>query len=504
MSQRAASKIQPIIQDKPIPAWPGWLTAFALAGVVYVLTASRGAQWQDSGSQILRIVTGTLAEPRGLALVHPLHHWLGRLAVYFGPSRPSLSITLLSGLAAAVAVANVYGCVLTLTRRRTAAALAAASLAVAHTFWQLATLTETYTLTTALLSGECWCLVYYSITRRRSALWGLFLLNGLGIANHMQAVLMLPVLVFVLIHELRKKRAATLDAVIAIALWLICSLPYTVLVVSTWLRSGDLSGTMCSALFGEYYVHEVLSVSPSARGLLVVFAFVTLCFPNLTLPAAGYGLVCLRRLSIPVMARRGLVTALLLHAVFALRYNVVDQHMFMLPTYVLMSIFCGVGYAAAMQSWPKTRLRVAVSAAVAMLVLTPVWYRAVPGVARERNVLRGVERNKPYRDDYVYLFTPWSFVERSADRMGRHAVELAGEDGIILVEDSMAEPAIRYRVFRDERERIGVTRDPMADEVLAALAANRAVVLVPLNRDQPQLRIPGRTWERVGDLYVAR
>ena len=142
--------------------WRGWLVAFALAAALYAATANRGAQWQDSGYHILRVVTHESLNPLGLALSHPLHHWLGRAVVSAGVFEPAFAITLLSALAAAVTVANVYGCVKTLTRHTLASALAAASLLFAHTFWQLATVVESYTLTAALLSGEIWCLCAYA------------------------------------------------------------------------------------------------------------------------------------------------------------------------------------------------------------------------------------------------------------------------------------------------------------------------------------------------------
>ena len=91
--------------------WGGWLAVLVVCLVLYCLTANRGAQWQDSGSHILRAVTGELIHPLGLALSHPLHHYLARLATLAPGLDPCLAITLISSLAAAVAVANTCGCV---------------------------------------------------------------------------------------------------------------------------------------------------------------------------------------------------------------------------------------------------------------------------------------------------------------------------------------------------------------------------------------------------------
>jgi hypothetical protein len=117
-------------------------------------------------------------------------------------------------------------------------------------------------------------------------------------------------------------------------------------------------------------------------------------------------------------------------------------------------------------------------------------------------VLASVERHKPYRDDYVYLFTPWSIVERSADRMSREAVALAGADGIIIVEDRMAEFAIRYQALRADYDELRIVSGLPAEAAREAIDAHRPVVLVPANTEAPRTEPPVGTWLRVGDLYL--
>lgn len=501
MSQPALPVTGSASRVEPSSPWPGWLGIFVLAFVLYAATANRGVQWQDSGSHILRVVTSELVHPLGLALSHPLHHWLGRLVVSFDLLEPCFAITLLSALAAAVAVANVYGCVLVLTSRRPAALLAAGSLAVAHTFWQMATLTETYTLVAALLAAECWCLSAYARRPRRGFLWMAVLFNGLGIANHMLASLTTPVLIVVVFQAVRSREVRGRDALVAIGAWLVGSFPYTALVVAESVRTGDFSATLHSALFGVSFAGEVLNTKLSLRMLLIGAGFVALNFPSLLLPLAIYGIFRARRLGVRRLARLFLLAGLMLHVYFVARFRVLDQHMFLLPTYVLLSIFGGIGIAGVL-CWPGARKRrVLLGIATALLALTPLWYAFVPGVARRFDVLRSVARNKPYRDDYVYVFTPWSVVERSAEKMSRHALELAGEDGLILVEDAMACFAIRYQALRSGMKDLQITQDAAPEAVAQAAAAGRAVVLVPANVDALRTDPPVGSWKRVGDLY---
>ncbi|MCP4251373.1 MAG: DUF2723 domain-containing protein [bacterium] len=489
----------------PLDRLPGagffWLLLFVAFLSLYTATASTGIQWQDSGSHILRIFTGQSDNERGLALVHPLHHWLGRLVVWPDVLEPARAITLISALAGAFAVANVFGCVMTLTRRWQAAVLAAVGFGLAHTPWQLATLTETYTLGAALLAGECWCLARYARSGSSGNLVTAMLLNGLGIANHLLAGLTTPVLVVVLIHELRRGRLPLRPVILAAALWLLGSLPYSGLVVATAIETGDVGGTLHSALFGRSYADEVLNLTPSFSGLLVSAAFVCLNFPNLMLPAAVYGLT--RRMEhIGPIVRRALLAGLVIHFLFVLRYDIVDQHTFFMPTYVFLAIFAGLGFSAVL-SWPDLkRGRHVLAAAAVMLAGTPGVYFVASPIARRMHLLGTRVHNKPYRDDYLYLFIPWSVADRSADRMSRLAVELGGEDGLIIVEDGMAEFAVRYRAKRSRRPGLDIARRPTPDEIDAAIKAGRPVVLVPARRDQPRTDLPYGSWKRVGHLYV--
>jgi len=479
-----------------------WFALFTAGFALYAATANRGAQWQDSGNHILRVLTHEPVNPLGLALSHPLHHWLGRFAVSLNLLEPCFAITLVSALAAAIGVANTFGCVVALTRQWPAALFSALSLAVAHTFWQMATLAETYTLAAALLSGECWCLILYAKTRRPVYLWGALLLNGLGVSNHLLAALSTPVLVVVALYGARTKAIRIRDVASAVGLWMLGAAPYGLMVLHELIRSSDLGGTLHSALFGHGYRDEVLNTTFAARKMLISAAFVLLNFPNLLLPVAAYGIIRSTRSISSSLVRRALLAGLAIHAVFVLRYPIVDQHTFFLPMYVLGSIFGGVGYAA-ICGWRRAGNRVLVlTAAWGTLGLTPVLYAVSPDWAKRCGVLESVEHHKPYRDDYVYIFTPWSIVERSAERMSREAVALAGADGIIVVEAWSDEFAVRYQAFRADYDELLIVNILTAATVNDAVDAHRSVVLVPANRELPRTEPPVGAWHRVGDLYL--
>ncbi|MHC4443236.1 MAG: protein O-mannosyl-transferase family [Planctomycetota bacterium] len=486
----------------------GWLALFLACLILYSLTANRGPQWQDSGQHIIRIVTGELANTRGLALTHPLHYWLGRLALAPGILEPCLAVTLVSAFAAALAVANVFGCALSLTNKPAAALFAAGSLAVACTFWQLATLTETYTLTAALLAAECWCLTAFAKYQRRSFLWAMLFCNGLGIANHMLASLTTPVLAVVVIYALLRKRINFTDLVIAVLIWLAGTLPYSALVLAEMINSNEVVGTIQSALFGrtaggQSYAGNVLNVGISMRLLAVSLAFVLYNFPNLLLPAALYGMARVRRLHVPTLARRALWAGLIIHACFVLRYNIVDQHTFFLPLYVFLALFAAVGAAALFQWLPSKRRQRIKTLSLVLLLATPVFYWLGPVAARHYNLLEKFARNKPYRDDYTYLLVPWSIAEKSADILSTEAMRLAGPQGTIVLEDNMARFALEYQKnIQQDRSRVEIITKDFSEPIQQAVKQKRPVVLVPLNANQPQTTTPKGNWQPHGDLYM--
>jgi hypothetical protein len=261
---------------------------------------------------------------------------------------------------------------------------------------------------------------------------------------------------------------------------------------------------------GGRYGHNVLNFHPSLRILAVSVGFAALCFPNLLIPAALTGLARARAVGIEPAIRRALLAGLLIHAAFVCRYNVIDQHTFFLPTYVLLAVFGGIGGAYVLR-WPARQSAPLAAIGVILLASTPALYALTPSVARHFDVLRDLARHKPYRDDYVYLLSPWGSADRSAQVMSEAAVRLAGAGGLILVEDPMAAPAIKYAALRCGL--VGLEVGSLPPPVPASLAkrqrvlreaaeaaTGRAVVLVPASLDDP---LPdGLTLRREGDLFV--
>jgi len=454
------------------------------AFLLYVLTGSRTIQWQDSGQFTLRIGLGRMENDWGLAMVHPLHYMLGRLAILIFPGNVPWAVTGVSALGGALSVGLVTGTVRKLTDQTAPALFAGLTLMLAHSFWRFSGLPEVYTLSAALLMLQI--LLWVRLRESGNPVYWICLLgaNGLSWANHNLALLELAVLAPVFLHEIIKKRVPVRVILPGVAFWMIGSLPYTALIVLHMAASGSFWPVVQSALFGHHFAEKVLNLNPVSVYLLVTCLFTLLSFPSLALPLAVYGgKKRWNRLAVPL-------ALLALHLLFVLRYNVIDQYTFLLPAMAVFALLAGLGYDA-VTSAPLRRL------AWGLLLAQPFLYGIAPTLARHAGVLGSFARDKPYRDDADYLLHPWTHRENSAAKLAQNAVSAATPGSLLVVEDSMALYAVEWQLHvRGMRDRVEVLRPADKERILGALAAGEPVIRVPARAGSAPAE-----WESVGEVW---
>lgn len=481
-----------------------WLAGFLVALCLYTLTAARTIQWQDSGYWVVRVLTGELRNNLGLALSHPLPYGLMWLAQRILPLEPPHAMALVSALFGAITIANVAAIIHQFTARCLPAILAAAGLLVAHTHWKLSTIPESYTLAAALLSAEVWLILLYTRSRRPRWLVALFATNGLAFANHNLALLSLPVIGLILIHQIRHRYVSQRIFTLCLAFWIIGASPYLWLILDEILITGKITSSIASALFGKNFGGAVAGRGLVLRYTAATLLFTAISFPNLLLPAALAGIARSTKMGIPLLAVRALLATLAIHLIFVLRYAVVDQYMFILPAYALIAILAGFGFAHIQSHCPPRPRRILLTSAATLVALTPLLYLVLPDLLRSANILGQSARNKPYRDDYAYLFIPWGIAETSADRLSRHAATLAGDDALILVQDSMAAFAIRYQLLKNNKPDVDIIISSSDPKLQNTLQARRKIVFAPASTHNPPPALPGITWRPDGPLYVSK
>jgi hypothetical protein len=189
------------------------------AGCVYVATAARDIVVGDSGEFLSAAATLGVAHPSGYPLLVLLGHAFSWLPI--GPV--AFRINLVAVVCGAVTVGLIFSLARTLGVGLLPAAIAAFLLAFNPLFWEWSLAVEAFPLNNALAAALMYCLVRWeSEPKRTGFLVTAALCGGLGVANHLTIIFLIP---FVLVVMWRRRgyvgARALVACVAAIALGLV-------------------------------------------------------------------------------------------------------------------------------------------------------------------------------------------------------------------------------------------------------------------------------------------
>lgn len=453
-----------------------------MAAILYGISCAPGAVWQDSGLIQYRIWHHDIEGRLGLALSHPLYYLIaigvGRIPLgEFGHR-----VNLVSALAGAFAVANLFLLVRLWLGRAFPAVIAAATLALSHTFWWHASIAETYTLWAALFLGELICLLQYTRTGKPAYLYLLGLLNGMAVAVHMLGSIPLACYAVFVVILLAKKAIRPRHAAIVVLLWVVGALPYEVLMVRDIVRSGDVVATLASAAFGQRWRADVLNTSLSWKIVRENILLAVLNFPTLNALLFFAGCYGLRRMR-PAAFRNVVLALLGLFLLFAFRYTVPDRYAFFIPFYCLVAAVIGLGTHEILS---RVRNR-AVPFLIAAFSLLPVGVYAVAPELAERAKLRiGTRQDIFYRDDYEYFLCPWKTGCTGAERFATEALETAENNAIVWADITTVAPLLYVQEVKGLRPDVKIVSGiactegapAVNEQTIAALLAERPIYVV--------------------------
>jgi hypothetical protein len=120
-----------------------YAAVLCVALALYIVSCAPGVLWQDSGLIQYRILHNDIEGFLGLAISHPLFYIIAIGAKYIPLGEFAHRINLVSSIAAAVAVANMFLLVRLWLGRNFPAVVAALTLALSHTFWRHGSIIET-------------------------------------------------------------------------------------------------------------------------------------------------------------------------------------------------------------------------------------------------------------------------------------------------------------------------------------------------------------------------
>ena len=480
-----------------------------LAGclVLYVVTCSPGLLWQDSGMFQYRVWQQDIEGRLGLALAHPLYVLIGIVVKYIPLGGFVFRVNLISAVAGAFTVANVFLLLRLWLGKLAPAVIGALNLAFSWTIWQHACIAEVYTLYTALFVAELVVLLQYFRNGKSGYLVWLGLLNGLAIANHMWAIIPLACYVVLLAALVGKKKVAWRVVAAAGGLWLIGASPYLYLIGKDIIVGGDGAATIRSALFGGSWAQGVLNTQLTWRVIKENVMFIIYSFPTPNILLFFVGLVLLRKLA-PSRGFGwvlGILTGLFL--VFAFRYDVPDRYAFFMPFYCLVAVLIGVGAHGLLQ---VKRCRILAGIIMGLTLLNLPVYAMTPSIAKERFPVLSERRQIPYRDSYKWFLQPWRCGYRGCEAFAEEALATVERDGVIYADGTTVYPLWFHQQLNDRRRdvvivsghgsfnNLGVYGEAAARELLA----ERAVYVVsPLRGYCPDFLLEEYGSAKVGVLY---
>ncbi|UCD52817.1 MAG: DUF2723 domain-containing protein [Phycisphaerales bacterium] len=416
----------------------------------------------------------------GLALAHPLYYVIAIGAKALPIGTFAHRVNLVSAVAGAVAVANVYLLARVWLGRHFPAVIAALTLAISHTFWRHASIAETYTLWTALFLVELIMLLQYSRTRRVGYLYLLGLVNGLAIAVHLLAVIATFCYATLVVILLAKKAIRWKHAALAALLCLVGALPYEFLIVKQIFHSGEVLATLASAAFGDRWQGAVLNTDLPWHIVKENVSLLALNFPTPNLLLFFAGLIALRKGPSTALFRCVVTLLMVLFFIFAFRYAVADRYAFFIPFYAIGSLLVGLGAHTVQERAPHKAALLLISG---FSLLPIAVYAVAPDLARRANLAPATRGDVPYRDDMVYFLQPWKTGYTGAERFAREALEAVPVDAVIYADTTTVAPLLHAQEVQGQRPDVwiitGLVRSagapPYGEEAFAHFIANHLV-----------------------------
>ena len=444
-----------------------YLAVLALAAAFYVISCAPGSLWQDSGMFQYRVWHNDIKGGLGLALAHPLYHIIGAGVKYIPIGEFGYRVNVISAVSAAIAIANLFLLLRLWVGRNLPAAIGAITLAFSWTFWQHASIAEVYTLYAALFTAELIFLSQYLKTKRIGYLYLLGLFNGLAIANHMWGTIPFACYVVFLATLPEKRRINFKNIAVITLLWIVGAGPYEYLIVAEIIRTGDITGTLYSTLFGNSWSGAVFNTSITLRIVLENIFFLIYNFPTPNILFLFIGIFGLYKVSGDKRFAHIMLVLLILFFVFAFRYTVPDRYAFFIPFYCLASVLIGVGIDLFV-TWPRRRI---LTCLVFVLALLPIpVYIIAPAAAQKMQFNLSTRADVPYRNDYVWFLRPWKTGYRGAEKFADEVFKELGPDAVVYADNTMVYPLLYMQQVRGKRADIKIISEIVSSHRTPTLA----------------------------------
>jgi hypothetical protein len=371
---------------------------------------------------------------------HPLYVILGHSLVRLLPDVHALwLVNVISAIFGAGTIALFYLLCFRHTKTHTASLLAAAALTLSHTFWWHAVTPEVYTLFTFLLLLALILFDIFEQNGRFRYLLASAFVMGLGIANHLLAVLAVPALLLYLLLAHKSPRAYLSN--FRQLFWLAAAflaglLPYLVQ-FARLLRTFSLAEVMGTAV-GTTFLQGSLTFEPAAL-LQSAAAYLVLLIYQFLLLGLFLGVIGWwnGRHSYPALWNKALALYLV-YLIFGLVYRVSDQFAFLMAAHIFWAVAIAMGIAKLESiTWPDRRRALTAVLTIAML-MTPLLYDIAPDLLRTVGVSEedfGVPQiGTGVRDGLAYYANPNKNGDITAYEFGRETLVNLPREAVVIAQ----------------------------------------------------------------------
>jgi len=340
------------------------------------------------------------------------------------------------------------------------AALAGAlSLLFSHHFWLESNLGEVYTLHFFIVSVLIYNIVQWADTHKDRYLYYIAIFLGLGITHHRLIFLIMPPIFLFFLFEFRNlpRRPGTY------ALCLFAALAPSLVLNSTmgFLANGS------SGLLNSYYNFfkdtcfagtSSIARNFNIRELFKYFTYLLYQFPIIGFALGFIGMANIsKKISLVLFFASFYLLCVLFPSVYStISIGEVDRPTFYIGSYVLFSIFIGMGFLR-VSSWkifsrdPKIARRFSVGVLVLVVLLPMALYLSMPVLDKWFNLYRGPRNYLKYRDFRRYFFFPPKRGDDSTHRFGAEVFKIAEPNAVIYANYTPQYVLIYYQFLNKNR-----------------------------------------------------
>jgi hypothetical protein len=387
---------------------------------------------------------------------HPLYVMLAQLVTPLPVATLAWRINAISGVTAAAAVGALFLVGVKMTGDRRAAALAAAALAVSHTFWFQAVTAEVYAIHALFMVVLIGFVLYGPEQVSLRVRFAIALMAGLATANHV--LFLLTIATALACWPRSALRCGGRELAVVAGGFLLGFAPWWI----QFLRMSRIGGPLATVqgATGMPVLADRLwtaSLGNALMNLVEYVAWLVYQFTPFGVAVGILGFVSLRRRS--PAAFRLLLALFTVHVTFSANYQVADRFTFHVFSYVVFALAMAAGFARLLTVIDTLAIgrrgrHIAATAAIVVAVLSPVAvYAVTPHVVRAAgfdDVAVGIPPvGTGGRDGIEYFMNPNHRGDDSAERFGRTTLAGLARDALVLApKDSDQETYLVLRYFQ--------------------------------------------------------